>query len=302
MAQDSPSPIDLPLYPGAPAGGVPLSAEPESIYNKNGDPIVRVDHVQTPDVRVFLPPAGKRTGASVVIYPGGGYGILAIDHEGYQIAKKLNEWGVAGIVVKYRVTKNSPGLYKHPIPMLDARQGIRLTRQKAAEWGLDPKQVGVLGFSAGGHLASCMAALAHVQLEGEDPTDFAAKTHVPNFAVLIYPVIAMGEKAGHSGSQTNLLGSQPDPKVLELMNTAKHVSKNTPPTFLVSTMDDKGVPPQNSILFYQAMFEHGVSGELHIFEKGGHGYGILPERGEVATAWPQRLHAWMANHNWARKD
>ncbi len=299
-AQEVPAaPFTLPLYSGEPAGGVPLTAEPESLFEKPGDPIVRVDHVREPDMKVFLPPVDKRNGAAVVIYPGGGYSILAIDHEGYQIAKLLNEWGVAGIVVKYRVSKVKPGLYKHPIPLLDARQGLRLTRQNAEKWGIDPNKVGVMGFSAGGHLASCMATLGNTQLPGEDAAAFAARTHVPNFAALIYAVVGMGEKHGHSGSQDNLLGKAATPDTVTLMNTAKQVSKDTPPTFLVSTHGDKAVPPMNSLLFYQAMQEHSVPGELHIWEKGGHGYGILPNKTDVTKEWPVRFHRWLAERGWA---
>jgi acetyl esterase/lipase len=293
-------PLDLPLYSGVPDGGVPLSALPEVLTQKPGDPIVRVEHVQTPDMRVFLPPVEKRTGAACVIYPGGAYGILAIDHEGYQIAKLLNEWGIAGIVVKYRVTNKEPGAYKYPVPLLDGRQGIRQTRAHAKEWGIDPNKIGVLGFSAGGHLASCMAALSEKQLPTEDAKVFAEKQHVANWAVLVYPVIGVGQAHGHGGSQQNLLGKDPDPSVIDLMNTARHVSSQTPPTFLVSTIDDRGVPPQNSMSFYQAMFEHKVPGELHIWEKGGHGYGILADRGEVATEWPIRLKKWLAGRGLAR--
>jgi dipeptidyl aminopeptidase/acylaminoacyl peptidase len=121
--------------------------------------------------------------------------------------------------------------------------------------------------------------------------------HRANFAVLVYPVIAMGDPVGHTGSQNNILGKTPDPKVLELMNTANQVSKDTPPTFLVSTFDDRGVPPTNSTRFYEAMFKHQVPGELHVWEKGGHGYGILADRGEVATEWPIRLKKWLTGRN-----
>lgn len=286
-------PLDMPLYKGEPAGGVPLTAEPDSIVQKPGDPISRINHVQIPGMRVFLPSKEKATGAAVVIYPGGGYGILAIDHEGYNIAKALNEFGVAGIVCRYRTSSKQPGLYKFPIPLLDARQAMRLTRQHAAEWGIDTNRIGVMGFSAGGHLASCMDTLFETKLDGEDEAEFKKMEHKPNFAGLIYPVIAMGETYGHSGSKNNLLGKEPDAKVLDLCTTNRHVTAKTPPTFLVSTSDDKGVPPRNSIEFYLALNAAGVPGELHIWEKGGHGYGMLPERGIVAQEWMPRFQKWM---------
>jgi acetyl esterase/lipase len=287
------SPLVLPLYTGAPVGGVPLTEEPEHIVQKPGDPISRVDHVRMPDIKVYLPAKEKATGAAVVICPGGGYGILAIDHEGNDIAKALNEVGVAGIVCKYRVSGKRPGLYLWPIPLLDARQAMRLTRQHAAEWNLDPQKIGVMGFSAGGHLASCIATLTEVPLAGEDATLFNAKQHHANFAGLIYPVIAMGEAYGHAGSRKNLLGANPDAQVLDWCTTNRHVSKQTPPSFLVSTSDDSGVPCRNSIEFYLAMRANGVKGELHIWEKGGHGYGIIPSRGDVAVEWMPRFQKWL---------
>jgi acetyl esterase/lipase len=293
-AQESNDPRDIDLYPGDPPGGVPISEKAESLYQKEGDPIVRIDHVQKPSMRVFLPPKDKATGAAVVICPGGAYAILAIDHEGWKVAQWLNSLGVAGIVCKYRVSKESPALYKHPIPLLDARQAMRLTRQHAAEWNIDPKKVGVMGFSAGGHLASCVNTLWNVQLAGESDEEFKKMAHKPDFAALIYPVISLTESFAHKGSATNLLGANPDKSLLDLLDTHKHVNAQTPPAFLVSTFDDKAVPPLNATAYYSAMYQAGVPGELHIWESGGHGYGMLPGRGDVATEWPRRLAKWMA--------
>lgn len=295
-------PIDLPLYTGAPAGGVPLSAEPENTYRKTGDPITRIDHVQMPDMRVFLPSPETATGAAVVICPGGGYGILAIDHEGNDIAQALTTVGVAGIVCKYRVSSKHPGLYPWPLPLLDARQALRLTRQHASEWHLDPQKIGVMGFSAGGHLASCIATLAKTKLAGEDDAEFQKMAHTANFAGLIYPVIAMAEPYGHAGSMRNLLGKDPDPAVLDLITTNRHVTPETPPTFLVSTSDDKGVPCRNSIEFYLAMQAQGVKGELHIWEQGGHGYGTLPDHGDVAREWLPRFQRWLSGMGLAKLE
>lgn len=295
------APLDLPLYTGQPAGGVPLTAEPDSILQKPGDPISRIDHVQMPGIRVFLPAKEKATGAAVVIYPGGGYGILAVDHEGYKIAEALNAYGIAGIVCRYRTTSKKPGLYHFPIPLLDARQALRLTREHAAEWGIDSKKVGVMGFSAGGHLASLMDTVFNTRLEGEDETVFNTMAHKPDFAALIYPVIAMAEPYGHSGSKNNLLGKEPAAALLELCTTNRQVTKETPPTFLVSTVGDKGVPPQNSLEFYKAMLLNDVPGELHIFEKGGHGYGILPDRGDVANEWLHRFARWLGERGTLKK-
>jgi acetyl esterase/lipase len=288
---EAPAYKELPLYEGTPPG-TPLSPEAEVFYAKDGDPIQRVNHVQRPDMRVYLPPADKATGAAVIICPGGAYSILAIDHEGWKVAEWFNSIGVAGIVCKYRVSNKAAG-YQHPVPLLDARQAMRLTRQHAAEWNIDPKRVGIMGFSAGGHLASTVDTLFEKQLPGEDAAIFATMAHKPDFGILIYPVITMTQNFGHGGSKTNLLGKNPSPDLEQMLSTELQVTAKTPPTFLVSTYDDKGVPPLNAMAFYSAMYVANVPGELHIWESGGHGYGMLPSRGEVATEWPIRLEKWM---------
>ncbi len=285
-------PIDLDLYQGNPPGA-PLSPDAEVIVQKEGDPIVRVTHVQKPNIRVFLPPKEKATGAACVICPGGAYRILAIDHEGYQVAQKLNEFGVAGIVLKYRVSDKVGEAYQHPVPLLDARQAMRLVRQHAAEWGIDPKRVGVMGFSAGGHLASTVDTLFNVPLAGEEPAVFAKMEHKPDFGVLVYPVITMTQDWGHAGSKGFLLGKEPSKELCLQLSTDLQVTAQTPPTFLVATQDDTGVPARNAISFFNFLTAHKVPAELHIWEKGGHGFGILPKSGDVAIEWPQRLEKWM---------
>jgi acetyl esterase/lipase len=293
------APFDLPLYEGPPLGA-PLSANAEVFVKKEGDPIARVTHVQTPDIRVFLPPTEKATGAAVVICPGGAYRILAIDHEGWQLAEWLNSIGVAGIVCKYRVSDKAGANYYHPVPLLDARQAIRLTRRHATEWGIDPHRVGVMGFSAGGHLASTVLTMFDQPLPGEDAS-VEKKEHKPDFGVLVYPVISLHEAWGHRGSSDILLGREATPEQRQKMSTHLLVTERTPPTFLVSTQDDTGVPPRNAMAFYQAMCDHKVPGELHIWDKGGHGFGILPGRGDVVTEWPQRLAKWMAGRGLLKK-
>jgi acetyl esterase/lipase len=287
-------PFDLPLYDGPPPGAA-LSADPEVVIQKEGDPIVRVTHVQTPDLRVFLPPKDKATGAAVIICPGGAYRILAIDHEGWQVARWLNSIGVAGVVLKYRVSDKMGDAYQHPVPLLDARQAVRLTRAKAADWGIDPQRIGIMGFSAGGHLASTALTLADRPLDGEDPAVFATMAHKPNFGVLVYPVISLVEPWAHRGSGDILLGKSATTEARGQMSTERHVGKDTPPTLLVATQDDTAVPPQNSIAFYQAMLTHGVPGELHIWEKGGHGFGLLPSPHPVTSEWPGRVATWLGS-------
>ena len=286
------SPFDIPLYAGD-LPGAPRSTAPEVFVQIKGDPIARVTHVQLPDMRVFLPPKSLATGAAIVILPGGGYSILAIDHEGWAIARWLNGIGVAALVVKYRVSATETDKYRFPVPLLDARQAMRQVRANAAAWGIDATRVGVMGFSAGGHLASMTLTMAADSLAGEHAGTLAGKSHTPNFGVLVYPVISMHEAWGHRGSSDNLAGKSATPAQRQQLSTELRVTTATPPTFLVATQDDDAVPVQNSIAFYQAMTAHKVPGELHIWEKGGHGFGMLADRGAAARDWLPALAVWM---------
>ena len=291
-ARGSRAPFDMPLYTGA-APGAPLSRTAEVFVQAAGDPIARVLHVQTPDMRVFLPPASKATGTAIVIYPGGGYGILAIDHEGWQVAQWLNSIGVAAIVVKYRVSDREGDAYRFPVPLLDARQALRQVRANAGSWRIDPMKVGVMGFSAGGHLASLTLTTSSETLPGEEPELLRNMSITPNFGVLVYPVVTLHERWGHRGSSDNLLGASATMERRQQYSTDLRVTDSTPPTFLVATQDDDAVPAQNSIAFYEAMTAHKVPGELHIWEKGGHGFGMLGDRAPVAREWLPALAAWM---------
>lgn len=247
-----------------------------------------------PTITVWLAPPDLATGAAVVICPGGGYGFLATEHEGEEVAAWLNSIGVAGIMLKYRLAPR----YHHPAPLQDAQRAVRLVRHHAAEWSIDPKRVGILGFSAGGHLAS--TAATHFDPghpEAADPVDRLSSR--PDFAILVYPVIALATEFGHAGSRTNLLGDTPDPALLASLSNETQVTKETPPTFLTHTTEDSAVPPQNSMLFASALRQAGVPFELHLFEKGVHGLGlgtgwkgrIDPEPG--FQAWPKLCETWL---------
>lgn len=285
-------PFDLPLYSGT-APGAPLSTTAEVFVQTPGDPIAIVRHVQRPDMRVFLPPTSKAIGTAIVIYPGGGYGVLAIDHEGWQVARWLNGIGVAAIVVKYRVSDSEGAAYRFPVPLLDARQAIRRVRANATAWHIDPQRIGVMGFSAGGHLASTMLTMQNESLVGDSVDAQGPAAHAANFGVLIYPVISLHEAWGHRGSSDNLLGKDASQERRRQYSTDLRVSDSTPPTFLVATQDDDAVPVQNSIAFYQAMTAYHVPGELHIWAKGGHGFGMLPDRAPVASEWLPAMANWM---------
>jgi len=274
-----------PLWPGEAPGVKRPPAGTEKIHEG-----WRYSDIEVPQFQVYVAPEGKRSGQAVVILPGGGYGILAMNHEGHDYAKWLNQRGITAIVVKYRVGRPELG-YQFPVPFLDARRAIRTVRAKAKEWGVDPAKVGVMGSSAGGHLAS-LCTTRHADTfpeEGKDAIDRLSAR--PDFSILIYPVISMGPLA-HQGSRTNLLGGDPAPELVAKCSTEKQVAKDTPPVFLLSTADDM-VDCRNSLEFAAACKAAGVPVTLHLFEKGGHGYGLnVAKKGELA-AWPALLEAWL---------
>ena len=243
-----------------------------------------------PTLTTYLPPPDIATGAAVVICPGGGYGHLAMDHEGRQIAKWLNSLGVAGFIVKYR-HRNSGAGYGHPYPLLDAQRAIRTVRSEAGQLNIDPNRIGILGFSAGGHLAS--TAGTHFDkgnARAKDPIERVSCR--PDFMILIYPVVSLTQWYAHAGSRRNLLGQNPDKDLLEKLSNEKQVTPQTPPTFLVHTYEDKGVPAENSVYFYLALRRAKVPAEMHLYEKGRHGFGLGKTHGPVAS-WSVRCADWM---------
>lgn len=254
---------------------------PEAKGNAEGD---------KPSLTIYLPAKEKAAGTAVVIFPGGGYGHLAMDHEGHQIAQWLNSLGVAGFIVQYR-HRNSGAGYGHPAPIQDAQRAIRMVRRRAAEWNVHPDRIGIIGFSAGGHLAS--SAGTHFQTRYSDAKDQIDQASCrPDFMILMYPVISFTESYTHKGSRSNLLGKDPDANLVESFSNEKQVTPETPPTFLVHADDDKGVPPENSIAFYLALRKAGVPAEMHIYEKGGHGFGPGAGKGSVSS-WMTRCADWM---------
>lgn len=279
-ADDRPEPQTLPLWPEGAPGAV--GKEPADV----------------PSITVHRPDPEKATGAAVVICPGGGYAFLADDHEGKQVADWLNSIGVTGVVLKYRIAPR----YRHPAPIQDAQRAIRTVRAHASEWGLDPKRVAILGFSAGGHLAS--TAGTHFDAGQPDAADpIERQSCRPDLMILGYPVIALSTQYGHSGSLKNLLGEAPTRELVENLSNELQVTKDTPPTFLIHTNEDKGVVPENSLLFAMALRKAGVPLELHIFEKGQHGLGLghgLPSHNigpnEAFKAWPPLCASWLKGH------
>jgi len=253
--------------------------------------MVRISQVQNPDIAVYLPTRANATGQAVIICPGGGYGILAYDWEGTDMAKWLNSNGIAGIVLKYRLPDSATSVVRHRSPLLDAQQAMRLTRNHAEEWGIDPDQVGVMGFSAGGHLASTLGT--HNDTGNPDANNPMERiSSRPDFMVLVYPVVTFDEEFTHMGSRNNLIGNNPDQALIDLYSNEKQVTSDTPPTFLIHAGDDTVVPVQNSLLFYQALQEHGVPSELHVYPEGGHGFSFAMDN-EHLRNWTDACIKWL---------
>ena len=256
------------------------------------------DH-DIPTITPYLPAADKASGTSIVICPGGGYGGLA-GHEGEGYAKWLADNGVSAFVLKYRL--GSKG-YRHPVMLGDVSRAIRLVRSRAAEWKLDPQRVGVMGSSAGGHLAS--TAVTHFDAGKADATDMVDRqSSRPDFGVLCYAVISMEDGVTHGGSKANLLGKDPDPKLVELLSNEKQVTKNTPPCFVWSTQEDKAVPVTNSLRFVAALQQNGIAYDFHVYQKGPHGIGLSEGKNGAAAGdihpRGKDLLFWMRQNSWLK--
>lgn len=267
------------------AGPEPVLLWPNGVPGAIGD-----EDRDKPEIRVYLPPKEKANGAALVIYPGGGYAVLATDHEGHQVAKWANSIGLTAFVVKYRLAPR----YRHPAPLQDAQQAVRFVRANAEKFGVAPNRVGVLGFSAGGHLASTIAT--HFDGGDKSSDDMVARQSCrPDFAVLCYPVVTFVEKFSHAGSGKSLFGDKPTQEQLESLSNDRHVTAETPPTFLFHTGEDAGVPVENSLAFYAACRRAKVPAELHVYQDGPHGVG-LGIADPAVFGWKDRLAAWLQSN------
>lgn len=247
-----------------------------------------------PAIFVHPAPAENNTGCAVIVCPGGGYQHLASSYEGHDVAEWFNSFGVTGIVLRYRLAPD----YHHPSMLQDVQRAVRTVRSRAGEWKIDPERIGVMGFSAGGHLAS--TAGTHFDsgnANSDDPIERVSSR--PDFLILAYPVISLTSDFTHKGSRKNLLGENPDPKLVASMSSELQVTDKTPPTFLFHTSEDKGVPPENAVVFYLALQKAGVPAELHIYERGRHGLGLAKDIPAVAS-WPDRCREWMDVHGFLK--
>jgi acetyl esterase/lipase len=269
--------------------GVP-DLRPDATPEKVNDS--RVGNVNHPTLIWYPAPADQACGTAVIICPGGGYGWLSMENEGSSPARWLNALGVSAFVLKYRLAE-----YGHPAPLRDVLRAVRLVRSRAAEFNLKADRIGVMGFSAGGHLASCAGTLYDAP-EGRTGAALDAVSARPDFLLLLYPVITMKDPSVHAGSRRNLLGPNPSAEQLQHLSTEEQVTKNTPPAFLVQTTEDRSVPVENSILFYEALRRAGVADiEMHLFEKGPHGFGLKPGFG-ATSGWPRLCEQWLRLHGW----
>jgi len=239
-----------------------------------------------PALFLYPAPADRATGAGVVVCPGGGYAMLATGHEGRAVAEWLNDLGVSAFVLRYR---HGPR-YRHPWPLRDAQRAVRMVRAHAEGWRVDPERLGVLGFSAGGHLASTVGT--HPEPGDSAAADTLARFSArPSFLTLVYPVISLVEPYAHAGSRRMLLGPDPDSALVRRLSSETQVTADTPPTFLVHTGQDETVPAENSVAFYRALRAAGVPAELHLYEEGTHGFGLAPTD-PVLSSWTDRWADW----------
>jgi len=279
--------LTIKLWPDGIPGSITDASYVEKITTVDGR-ITRCERVVNPDLTVFLPAPDKANGAAVLICPGGGYGALAFDHEGNAIAKWLNDNGIAGIILKYRLPSDQIMKDKSTGPLQDAQEAMRVIRRNASDWKIDPGKVGVIGFSAGGHLASTLST--HYAEKVYEVKDNSSAR--PDFSLLIYPVVSFDTTITHRGSRNNLIGIKPDARLVERFSNELQITNETPPAFLVHSADDKAVPVMNSIGYFKGLQKNNIPAELHVFQKGGHGYGLAIDRG-TESSWPDLCIRWL---------
>lgn len=277
----------IPLYKNAIPNSIP-SINDEHTEILNG--ITRITKVSVPTLSIFLPAKEKSNGTAVIICPGGSYVMVAAGHEGTDVAKKFNEIGVAAFVLKYRIPNAATMIDPSIGPLQDAQEAIKMVREGAKEFNIDPDKIGIMGFSAGGHLAATAGTHFNKSvIQNSNNTSLR-----PNFMMLIYPVISFADSIGHQNSREQLIGKHPTAQqVIEYSNELQ-VTGNTPPTFLVHASDDDGVKVENSLVFYSALIHNKVPAEMHIYQNGGHGFGM--KLINAKELWMDRCKNWMENN------
>ena len=272
----------IPLYEIVP-NNKPVADKEYSTFRDN---VTRIAKVSNPTLTVFKPE--KPNGKAVIICPGGSYAVLAFDKEGTRVAEEFNKWGVTAFVLKYRLPDDTINIDKSLAPLQDAQQAMRIVRNNAKEYGIDRNKIGIMGFSAGGHLASTTST--HFNMKADPSNDDTVSVR-PDFAILIYPVITFDSTFGHKGSRNNLVGANASKDKIDLFSNELQVTANTPPSFLIHAADDATVPVENSIRFYQACVKNKVPAEMHVYPKGGHGFGMYNKTTD--DSWMERLRNWL---------
>jgi len=253
--------------------------------------ILIISKITQPTLTIFLPPKEKATGTAVVICPGGGYHIVAASHEGYDVAKKFNDMGIAAFVVKYRIPDDLSMVNKEIGPLQDAQRAIQIVRQRAKEWNIKPNHIGIMGFSAGGHLASTVGThFKNPVIDNKNKINLR-----PDFMILVYPVISFTDSIGHIGSRDNLIGQHPSQEKIVAYSNELQVNSDTPPSFLIHAKDDDVVKVENSIYFYKALKKNKVSSDIYLYEKGGHGFGLNNSTSEIK--WMDLVKQWIIKNN-----
>ena len=283
----------FPLYTGTVPDSRPSVVQETSTISATDGQFIT--NVVQPTLTAFLPAAGTANGTAVIICPGGSYTLLAIEKEGFNVAQRLNQMGITAFVLKYRLPNDQSQPDKSIAPLLDVQQALRLVRQQAARYGVNPERIGLMGFSAGGHLAAT-AGTHFAQPAGASPGPVSVR---PAFLVLVYPVISFSDSLKHAESRGNLLGASPAAEQVRLYSNELQVTAQTPPTFLVHAQDDKVVLVNNSIVFYQACLRYGVPADMHLYARGGHGFGLNNKT--TKDLWTDRLRNWFEANGWLTK-
>jgi acetyl esterase/lipase len=273
-------------------GTIPNSKPSDLKEKTTNDGFLCVSNVTVPTLTVYKPKKQSKQKSAVIICPGGGYGVLAVGHEGADVAKALNEMGITAFVLKYRLPNDAIMDDKTIGPLQDVQRAFQLVRERAGEWNLDTSKIGIMGFSAGGHLAA--TASTHYKREVIDnPKHISFR---PDFSILLYPVISFSDELTHMGSRENLIGKNPSAEAIKLYSNELQVTTDTPKAFLVHSADDGAVPVGNSIAYYEALLKNGIYGEMLLYPHGEHGYGMHNKT--TADKWMDNLKNWMVANKW----
>ncbi len=282
----------LPLYKDSIPNSKPA---PNEENNETRDGVLIISKISRPSLTVYLPQKNKANGTAVIICPGGGYWVVAAKHEGSDVAKKFNEMGVAAFVLKYRIPSDVWMENRETGALQDAQQAIKTVRENAARWNINPKKIGIMGFSAGGHLAATAGThFDKAYIQNKDSTSLR-----PDFMMLVYPCITLMPGISYKGFSEQLLGANATPEKITAYSAELQVTKNSPPAFLVHAADDSGVSFKHSSIFYDSLMSKNVPAEMHIYQKGGHGFGMYIAG--TKELWMDRARNWLAINGWLKK-